>query len=153
MRTAAVTPDTDRRAGYNASIDDSHFQLLLHAARSQPEPQRLLFVFAAAALPGDATADQRLRFEAGEGGELAPVMCVDKDPHALTTFDALKGESEHTGQPWQVMFVVGLSGRGQHAPTPLETEAALNAMVEAVRQGSIVRYAAYDARGEPLGFS
>ena len=90
-----------------AAIDESHFQLLLHAARSQPEPQRLLFVFAAAALPDAATAEQRSRFAAGEGGELAPVMCVDKDPHALTTFAALAAESRYTGQPWQVVFVVG----------------------------------------------
>ena len=133
--------------------DDSHFQLLLHAARSQPEPQRLLFVLAAAVLPDAATPAQRQQFEAGEGGELAPVVCVDKDPHALTTFAALKVESELAGQPWQVMFVVGLSGRRQQAPTPMETEAALNVMVEAVRQGSFGRYAAYDARGEPLSFS
>lgn len=134
------------------AIDESHFQLLLHAARSQPEPQRLLFVFAAAALPDAATADQQARFAAGEGGELAPVMCVDKDAHALTTFAALAAESRYTGQPWQVVFVVGLSGRGQRAPTPLEIGAALDAMVEAVRQGEIGRYLAYGRYGEPLGF-
>ena len=48
------------------------------AARAQAEPQRLLFVFAGAELPADASAAQRASFEAGEGGELAPLMCVDK---------------------------------------------------------------------------
>jgi len=37
----------------------SHFELLLQAAPSQPEPQRLLFVFAAAELPADASPAPR----------------------------------------------------------------------------------------------
>ncbi len=133
-------------------MTDSHFQLLLHAAKSQPEPQRLLFVFAAASLPVDANAGQKLRFEAGEAGELAPVMCVDKNPNALTTFDALVAESLHAGASWQVVFVAGLSGKGRAAPPESQTEQALNDMVDAVRQGTIHRYAAYDAHGEPLRF-
>lgn len=56
-----------------ASFDD-----LLQAARQQLQPQRLLFVFAGASLPADADAAQRERFSAGQGGELAPLMCVDK---------------------------------------------------------------------------
>lgn len=49
-------------------MDISSFDDLLHAARAQPEPQRLLFVFAAAELPDDATPAQRARFAAGQGG-------------------------------------------------------------------------------------
>jgi hypothetical protein len=131
----------------------SHFELLLHAARSQPEPQRLLFVFAAADLPAEATAAQKSRFEAGEGGELEPVMVVDKDPHALTTFEALAAESGHTGRGWRVVFVAGLSGLGLVAPSAEQTEHALNEMVEAVRHGDFGRYVAYDVHGEPLSFS
>ena len=44
------------------------FDDLLSAARSQPLPQRLLFVFAGVELPDDATPAQRLEFERGEGG-------------------------------------------------------------------------------------
>ncbi len=40
------------------------FQSLLDAARQQPEPQRLLLVFARAELPDGATAAERARFEA-----------------------------------------------------------------------------------------
>ena len=48
----------------------SHFRQLLQAAAAQPDPQRLLFVFAAAELPDDPTPAQRERFAAGEGGAL-----------------------------------------------------------------------------------
>ena len=41
----------------------STFQDLLDAAHRQPEPQRLLFVFARAELPERATAAQRERFD------------------------------------------------------------------------------------------
>jgi len=54
----------------------SSFDDLLRAAREQPEPQRLLFVFANAVLPEDSTPEQRARFEAGESGALAPLMSV-----------------------------------------------------------------------------
>ena len=141
------------RADIGTPVNEPHFALLLQAARCQPEPQRLLFVFAAAALPDDATDEQIERFEAGEGGELEPVLCVDKDAHALTTFEALAAESRQTAQDWQVVFVAGLSGRGTLAPSEAQTERALNDMVEAVRQGAIGRFSAYDERGEPLRFS
>jgi len=50
----------------------SSFDDLLRAAREEAEPQRLLFVFANAMLPDDSTPEQRLRFETGQGGALAP---------------------------------------------------------------------------------
>ena len=42
-------------------MDISSFDDLLHAARLQPEPQRLLFVFVGVELPDDATPAQRAR--------------------------------------------------------------------------------------------
>ena len=64
-------------------MDISSFDDLLHAARLQPEPQRLLFVFVGVELPDDATPAQRARFEQGQGGALVPLMCVDKTPQEL----------------------------------------------------------------------
>jgi hypothetical protein len=61
----------------------SSFDDLLQAAMQQAQPQRLLFVFASADLPADSTEEQRARFQAGEGGALVPVMCVDKAPDEL----------------------------------------------------------------------
>src|SRR5258706_3756966 len=39
---------------------------LLHAARQQSQPQRLLLVFAEASVPVDASTEQRAAFAAGE---------------------------------------------------------------------------------------
>ena len=75
----------------------SSFDDLLRAARQQPEPQRMLFVFTGAELPDDSTPEQRRDFAAGAGGALVPLMCVDKTPDELTTFAALAEESRATG--------------------------------------------------------
>ena len=95
----------------------SNFDDLLRAARGQPEPQRLLFVFAHADLPEDSTPEQCARFQAGEGGALIPQMSVDKSPDELRTFAALVEESRQFGGEWAVVFVAGLSGRDGRAPT------------------------------------
>lgn len=127
---------------------DSHFQQLLRAAAEQPEPQRLLFVFAGAELPDHPTAEQRQRFLAGQGGALAPLMCVDKAPGDLANFEALLAESRRAGPPWQVVFAAGLSGFDGRPPTQSQIEPALEKMVNAVRLGSVGQFAAYDPNGE-----
>lgn len=130
----------------------SHFRQLLDAAAAQPDPQRLLFVFAAAELPDGATQAQRERFLAGEGGALAPLMCVDKAPGELADFEALLAESRRAGPPWQVAFAASLSGSGGVAPTTAQIEVALQSMVDAVRVGGVGRFAAYGPDGEPILF-
>jgi hypothetical protein len=131
----------------------SHFDQLLRAAASQPQPQRLLFVFAAAELPADASPEQRRRFEAGAGGALEPLACVDKAPGELTTFAALVAESRQASPPWHVVFIAALSGQGGRPPAPQQVDDALRAMVEGVRSGRFGSYLALDAGGEPLTFS
>lgn len=130
----------------------SHFEQLLAAAKAQSEPQRLLFVFAAAELPDNATPAERAQFEAGEGGALAPLMCVDKSPAELPDFHSLLEESRRAGPPWQVVFAAALSGQGGQAPSKPQIDGALQVMIEAVRDGGIGRFAAYDASGEPVDF-
>ena len=131
----------------------SHFELLLHSARSQPEPQRLLFVFAEAQLPVDATPAQREQFEAGLGGTLTPLACVDKGAGDLTSFHALVAESRQASPPWQVVFIAALSGQGGHPPTAALVDSVLHAMVQNVRAGRFNGYLALDPNGEPLSFS
>ncbi|WP_296599701.1 ribonucleotide reductase subunit alpha [Phenylobacterium sp.] len=131
-------------------MQGSHFQQLLRASVNQPQPQRLLFVFAAAELPDHPTAEQRRRFQAGQGGALSPLMCVDKAPDELTDFDALAAESRRAGPPWQVVFAAGLAGVDGLPPTPARIESALEKMVNAVLFGVVGQFAAYNTSGEPI---
>ena len=128
----------------------SNFDDLLRAARTQPEPQRLLFVFARAVLPDDSTPEQRARFEAGEGGALAPLMAVDRTPDDLGTFAALVEEPRQFGSDWAVVFVASLPGRAGRPPTSKEADQPLQRMIESIKAGSIGSFMPFDRRGEPV---
>jgi len=130
-----------------ASFDD-----LLLSAGQQAQPQRLLFVFTTAELPDDATPEQRERFQAGEGGSLTPLMCVDKTPAELPSFDALLAESRRAGPAWNIVFVAALSGSGGRSPTTGDAEAPLQRMVEAIQAGRIGGFIPFDVRGQPIHF-
>lgn len=131
-------------------MDISTFDDLLRAARQQPHAQRLLLVFAGASLPEGASAAQRAQFEAGESGELAPLMCVDKDPVALSGFDALAAEAAQAGPPWALVFAAAIGGSGTQPPAAAEVTAALERMVEAVRGGEIDRFIPFDRQGHAV---
>ncbi len=131
-------------------MEISHFDDLLAAARQQPDAQRLLLVFAGASLPAGATAEQLASFEAGESGELAPLMCVDKDPAELPDFAALKAEASAMCPDWALVFATALSGKGRQAPASAQVEAALTRMVEAVKSGRLDGLIPFDRQGEAV---
>ncbi len=129
------------------------FDDLLRAATEQPEPQRLLFVFATAGVDGDATAEQKAHFEVGQGGTLTPLMCVDKLPGELASFDALLEESREFKQAWDMVFVAALPGSGGASPTSQQAEAPLQRMVASIKSGSIGGFIPFDAQGRPVQFN
>ena len=126
------------------------FEDLLQAARQQREAQQLLFVFAGAELPADADAEQRERFAAGEGGELAPLMCVDKAAGALASFDALCAEAAQSGPPWAIVFTAALSGRDGQPPSAADIDAALQHMVDSIKAGRLEGMLPFNRHGEPV---
>lgn len=125
-----------------------HFDDLLIAARGQQQPQRLLIVLAAAELPPDATPAEREAFARGEGGALAPVLCVDKLADEVESFAGLRAESEATGVGWDILFVSTLSGRAGIAPNSDEAMQPLKMMVEQIKGGRIGRFLAANRDGE-----
>jgi hypothetical protein len=131
-------------------MEISKFNDLLTGARGQVEPQRLLLVFASASLPAGATLEQRARFEAGESGELAPLMCVDKDPGEVADFAALADEASTLDANWVLVFAAALSGKGGSPPSDSEIDAALQRMVEAVKSGVLSGLIPFDRKGEAV---
>ncbi len=123
------------------------------AAKNQPEPQRLLFVFLKASLPEDHEGDEAERFHSGQGGQLQPVMCVDKTLDELGTFADLVTESEAMGQPWQIVLVAGLSGRNGVMPSSDDATQPLKVMQNTVENGGdLSNYMAFDRDGIPVQF-
>ena len=130
-----------------ASFDD-----LLRSAREQGEPQRLLFVFTSAGVPDDATHEQRAHCEAGQGGTLTPLMCVDKSAVEWASFDALAEESRRLGQPRGIVFVAAMAKRDGRSPTRVDAEAPLQRMVESIKAGSIGDFIPFDGQGRQVQF-
>lgn len=128
------------------------FEDLLLAARQQAEPQRLLFVFTSADLPDDATPEQRAQFQAGQGGTLTPLMCVDKSLAEVSSFDALLEESRRAGPAWDIVFVAALSGTAGRPPTSADASAPLQRMVESIQSGRVGGFLPFDAQGQPVDF-
>ena len=115
---------------------------LIASARRQQQPQRLLFTFTRAeAEPG------------GQGQSLTPVLCADKLPDELDSFDALLEESTRMPAHWDVVFVAGRAGSGGQPPAPQQCEAPLRAMVRAIEEGRIDNLLAFDRSGDLLRFS
>lgn len=131
-------------------MEISTFNDLLQAARYQPLPQRLLFVFAAVELPEGSTPQQRADFEAGHGGALVPLMCVDKSPQELDSFDVLVAEAQQFGRPWGMVFATAMSGSPGEPPTTADAEKQLERMVEAIKQGDIDNYIPFDTHGNAV---
>lgn len=126
---------------------------LLKAARQQPEPQRLLFVFTRPELPERYTEAQKRDFDAGKGGVLSPQMCTDKPLDELGEFSALVEESQQLGQDWQIVFVACLAGRAGLMPSTEEAQEPLKTMIHSIQNGAISNYLAFDRSGDPVQFS
>jgi hypothetical protein len=131
-------------------MDISSFDDLLAAARLQPQPQRLLFAFAHAELPADATPAQRTAFETGQGGALVPSVCVDKTLDELSTFAAFVEESDQFSLDWVIVFSASLSGRDGQLPSAADAEAPLRKMVASIKAGDIGNFIPFNRQGEPV---
>jgi len=114
----------------------------------------LLFVFLRASLPADHQGDEEERFHAGKGGELEPIMVVDKLLGELGSFTNLVAESEQMGQEWQIVIAAGLAGKNGVPPDSEAAEQPLKEMVETVRfGGDLSKYIAFDRDGTLMQFS
>jgi hypothetical protein len=128
-------------------VDISTFDDLLAASRQQPQPQRLLLVFARAELPEDCTPLERERFRGGNGGALVPAMCVDKTAQELTSFDALNEEAKQFCADWRFVFVGALAGKAGAEPTSADAEKPLQRMVEGIKAGDLANLIPFDRQG------
>jgi hypothetical protein len=144
------TPDSQHIEVTNINI--TCYDDLITVAKQQPEPQRLLFVFAKTELPDDSSKVEIERFNAGHGGAITPVMCVDKALNELSDFKALFDESQQMGAEWQMVLIAAMSGRGGIMPTPEEADQPLQMMVESIKGGMISNFLVFDREGVPVQF-
>ncbi len=129
------------------------FDQMVRSAAMEPVPQRLLFVFANVELPPDASEQQRAQFAAGQGGVPVPLMCVDKAPQEIVSFEALVAESAQMGVTWALIFAASLAGTPQDVPSSSDAEKPLEKMIDAIRRGDFSDCIVFDRDGEILKFA
>ena len=136
------------------SVPITDFDSLLQVAAQQPDPQRLLFVFLQVALPPEASEEEKTRFESGNGGQLMPVICVDKSLDELSGFAALVEESDREmGDAWQIVLVAAMSGENGQMPTSEDAEEPLKQIAnDVVSGGDLSAFLAFNRGGEPVMF-
>ncbi len=136
------------------TIEITNYETLVEAARQDPDPQRLLFLFLESYLMEDHSDEEAKNFNAGKGGGLKPVFHVNFTPDELSTFEALATESQGMETDWHVVLVGCLSGEDGNPPTDKSIEEWTQFMEQAVLNGSpLSQFLAFDRSGDPLHFS
>lgn len=119
---------------------------LITAAQEQSEPQRLLFLFARA-----ETQKKKKKKKNQQSDTITPVMCVDKLPEEIASFQALIAEADNITTEWDFMLVAGLSGANGNAPSTEDAEPHLNKMANDLMAGQdLSQYIIFDRTENPI---
>ncbi len=123
----------------------SNFNDLLKYADEQKDAQRFLFLFV------KSSVSKKNKKRDDKKGTLDAVMCVDKLPEEVPSFSALTEEADSITKEWDMVFVAGLSGDGDKAPTTEDAEPFLNQMTNDLVSGqNIARYMVFDREEKPI---
>ena len=89
--------------------------------------------------------------EKGISGTITPVICVDKTPDEITSFEDFVKEADSINSDWDMMFIAGLSGENNEMPTPEDADPILNQMVNNLMSGQdLSRYLVLDRNDDPV---
>ena len=123
----------------------SKFKDLLSYAKEQPDPQRLLFLFAKTELNNPKKSKKNAK------GTITPTMCVDKLPEELTDYASLIKEADGISSDWDFVFISSLSGGKKQPPTTEDADPYLNKMTNDITSGqNIARYVVFDRQDNPI---
>jgi len=115
-----------------------NFKDLIDMAHAQDEPQRLLLILAKTDGKGSNGQSQMT-------GTISPVVCADKLPDEIESFEALVAEADEITRDWDMILFAGLSGAGGQPPTSEEAQPHLDKMVNDVQSGQdLSRYLILD---------
>lgn len=123
----------------------SMFNELLTMANQQEQPQRLLFLFAQVEVKNPKKSKHHTQ------GTITPLMCVDKLPEELGSFDELTNEADGINKDWDFVLISGLSGQDGKAPSQDDADPYLNKMTNDVASGAdLSRYMILDRQEQPI---
>lgn len=112
-------------------MPNRNLETLVLMAMNEPMKQQLLFVFAEAQEMENSVKTRH------KSGTITPLMCVDKDPSELTSFQDLVKEADSISDKWNLVFIGALGGSESAPPADEEVEKHLNKMTDFITQGLI----------------
>lgn len=117
----------------------SSFQDLLEQIGQQKDASRLLMLFA------ESEVNKKAKKRDEKKGAIKPVMCVDKLPAEIASFEALVKEADGISPEWNMIFIAGLNGNGDVPPTSDDADPYLNQMVNTLTSGQdLSKYIVFD---------
>lgn len=122
-----------------------NFSDLVETARKENQPNRLLFLFAKTE---KMRGQQKTKHNSGT---INPVMCVDKGPEELTSFEALLKEADSLSPNWDLVLIGALAGKNGLPPSNEEIDSQLHKMSNHLASGGdLSRYAVLDRAERPV---
>lgn len=116
----------------------TNFSDLLIAAKGEKTPQRFLFLFAKAVSLKNALKANH------SSGTISPIMCVDKLPDEITTYNELLNEADGINKDWNFVLIGCLDATS-------DVDFHLNKMSNDVASGSdLSRYVILDREERPI---
>jgi hypothetical protein len=123
----------------------SQFETLINRAKSEEFPQRILFLFANAV---NMLEEKQSNYHSGT---IEAVMCVDKAPTELSTFNKLVSEADQHTKKWNFIFVSTLAGKDNKEPTDQEVDLALHNMSNSFAKGDdLSQYVIWDRKEQAI---
>lgn len=124
----------------------TNFKQLLDVAAEQDQPQRMLFLFAKA-----ESNKPKKKSKKQQRGAISPVMCVDKLPEDIESFQSLMEEADSVSKEWDFVIIAGLSGQNGIAPTTEDADPYLNQMTNHLASGGdLSQYVIFDREDNPV---
>lgn len=124
----------------------TNFAQLLQVSTEQDQPQRLLFLFAKA-----ENDNPKKKKKKQQRGAISPVMCVDKLPVDIESFQSLVKEADGISKEWDFVIIAGLSGQNGVAPSTEDADPYLNQMTNHLASGGdLSQYVIFDRKDSPV---
>lgn len=124
----------------------TNFAQLLQVSTEQDQPQRLLFLFAKA-----ENDNPKKKKKKQQRGAISPVMCVDKLPEDIESFQSLVKEADEISKEWDFVIIAGLSGQNGVVPSTEDADPYLNQMTNHLASGGdLSQYVIFDREDSPV---
>ena len=79
------------------------------------------------------------------------MVCVDKLPEEIESFEALVAEADNISKDWSFILIAGLAGENGKASTIEEADPYLNQMTNGLTMGEdLSRYLIFDRNENPI---